>query len=358
MAEYPYLSPYNLSCMSIPLYFERSQSAVHDPLRVIAADLGGTKTNIAAFSFDGRTLTKLHHTKYHSKDYKTFSAVVNQFLNEFKIPVPDRICAGVAGPVLHEHVHLTNLNWDIDSAEVRQQVGCQEVRLINDLEATAYGLFSLKDEELDPLNRGNRNNTGNGAIIAPGTGLGEAGLFWDGHTFHPFPTEGGHCDFTVRSDLDWELHQYLHESHEVVSYEHVISGPGIHAIYTFLRDRKNRSEPAWLAEAMRHEDPSAVISETAIMEKCSLCMETMQMFVHYLARESGHLALKMKATGGLYLGGGIPPKIIPLLREDRFYKHFLHCDRMEDMLREIPIYVILNDETALLGAANYAAMGA
>jgi glucokinase len=195
------------------------------------------------------------------------------------------------------------------------------------------------------------------AIIAPGTGLGEAGLFWDGHVYHPFPTEGGHSDFAPRTPKDMRLYKYLQKKYGVVSWEKVIAGPGIHDIYQFLCKDRRVEGPAWLEEAISAGDPSAVISQAALEEKDPLCIETMQNFVRLLARESSNLVLKMKATGGLFLGGGIPAKISPLLQQNVFYDNFLDNDRMQNLVRKVTVRIILSGKTALIGAAWFGAYG-
>ena len=229
------------------------------------------------------------------------------------------------------------------------------VVFINDLEANSYGLAGLQSNELAAIHTINTKSTGNIAIIAPGTGLGEAGLYYDGKKYHPFATEGGHSDFSPRTEQDIDLFRYLQQHYGHVSWERVLSGPGIHAIFTFLTTVERKQIPAWLAEQLQDGDPTPVISNAAIHQQEPVCLETLQLFVRYLAMETASLCLKLKATGGCYLGGGIPPKILPLLQTGEWYKHFLDMGRMKDLLEQIPVYVVLNDKTALLGAAYYGA---
>ncbi len=195
------------------------------------------------------------------------------------------------------------------------------------------------------------------AIIAPGTGLGEGGLYWDGKAYHPFPTEGGHTDFGPRTKQDIALFERLADKYGIVSWEKVIAGPAIHDIYEFLRQTGNIKEPEWLTEELEKGDPSARISQLAIDEEDPVCIETMQLFVRYLARQSSNLVLTMKATGGLFLGGGIPPKIAPLLLQNNFYHNFLDGDRMEHLLKKVPVKIIRNSKTAMIGAALFGAYG-
>jgi glucokinase len=216
-------------------------------------------------------------------------------------------------------------------------------------------LAALNEDDFITIHAGADHYGDNMAIIAPGTGLGEGGLYWDGKTYHPFPTEGGHADFSPRTELDIELYQYLQKKYNIVSWEKVIAGPGIHDIYRFLCEVKKRKEEDWVKDLLEKEDPSAVISQFAIEEKDPACMETMQLYVRYLARESCNLVLKLKATGGLFLGGGIPPKITSILQQNVFYDNFLDCDRMQHLVKKTPVKIILNNKTALLGAAYYGA---
>jgi glucokinase len=258
--------------------------------------------------------------------------------------------------VLNGKVDLTNLNWDIDVKEVQRAMGVDAVFLLNDLESMAYGLAGLTEEDFITIHAGNDASTGNMAINAPGTGLGQAGLYWNGENHFPFPTEGGHADFAPRTDLDFALLKFLQQEYGVVSWEKVVAGPAIVDIYRFLRDVKKMEEPLWLKEALEQESQdSAIISGAAIEQKAAICVETMELFVRYLARESSNLVLKMKATGGLFLGGGIPPKIAPLLLQKQFMEHYMDCDRMQHLLENIPIRIIKNDKTGLIGAAYYGA---
>lgn len=343
---------------NIPFAFPRRGQISDKGITVLAGDIGGTKTNLAFFRATQQEVTLLHAAKYPSTDYPSILVILQQFLTETNQPLPDRICLGVAGPVLDGRVELTNLNWAIDCAALREQTKVKEVVLLNDLEATAWGLAALRADDFITVHHGVDGNTGNIAIIAPGTGLGQAGLYWSGKEYHPFPTEGGHCDFSPRSTLDMELCSYLQTQYEVVSWEKVVAGPGIYDIYQFLRDVKKKEEPSWLAERWPHEEhPSAVISQAAIQQKAAICVETMDLYVRYLARECSNLVLKMKATGGLFLGGGIPPKIAPLLQQESFYQHYMDCDRMQHLLEKVTIRIIRNDKTGLLGAAWYGAYG-
>ncbi|HEX4372474.1 MAG TPA: glucokinase [Puia sp.] len=341
----------------VNLFFPRKDELTDKAITVLAGDVGGTKTNLAIFKATKNSVKVVLEKKYHSAKYKSCIDIIEQFIKEEKLSKPDRICLGVAGPVVQGKVEITNLNWDLDIKDLMQRLSVTEVSLINDLEATAYGLAALTTKDLITIHKGNEKNKGNIAIIAPGTGLGEAGLFWDGNAYHPFPTEGGHTDFCPRSETDFELHRFLQKKYGTVSWEKVIAGPGIHDIYLFLNSKTKIKQPAWITNAFKKDDPSSVISHAALHNKDKVCEETMQFFVRFLARESSNLVLKMKATGGLFLGGGIPPKIAPLLKRKSFFENYLNCDRMQNLVKDVPIKIMANDKTALLGAAYYGAYG-
>ncbi|HEU4551897.1 MAG TPA: glucokinase [Chitinophaga sp.] len=338
----------------LPRFAHMSRPAGKLPLHVLAGDLGGTKTRLALFEAGADNLQLIDEQVYSSRAYTSFPAVVKEFIGRQAGRKPERICIGVAGPVIRGKVSLTNLSMELSVADIQQQTNISETTLINDLEATAYGLATIGQEGLLTLHGGASDNTGNMAIIAPGTGLGEAGLFWDGELYAPFATEGGHCDFSPRNELDMELLQYLQEKYQIVSWERLVSGPGIYDTFKFLRDIRHMHVPDWLENDVLKKDPAAVISGNAIDQKVSVCIKTMELFVRYLARESANLVFKMKATGGLFLGGGIPPRIIPLLQDNSFYNHYLQGDRLIELLASVPIHVISNDKAALWGAAYYA----
>jgi len=341
--------------IDLPLYLP-NQEKNKGKMQVLAADIGGTKTNLGLFAIDGPEVSLLKEASFESKKYSSFEDILDEYLKEHNMGLPDVLSIGVAGPVVNNRVKLTNLSWTINTTIIKQGKGINKVCLLNDLEATAYGLAGVEEEDLAPIYSGEQSK-GNIAILAPGTGLGEAGLFWDTSFYHPFATEGGHSEFSPRTDVDIELLNFLRKENSLISWEHLISGEGIYRIYQFLRDVKRYKEPAWLGEKLASEDPAAVISHTAMRQLNEMCIKTMQLFVTYMAREASSLVLKLKATGGLFLGGGIPPKIYPLLRDELFRQQFIKSDRMEELLASVPIYVILNSKAALIGAAYYGAFG-
>jgi glucokinase len=335
----------------IPLAFKRNTNEVNKSITILAGDVGGTKTNIALYRVNTKGVTQLREGKYASQEYKSLADIIIQFTGT---EWPDHICMAVAGPVLNGKVHLTNLAWELDCSAMSTALKVP-VFFINDLEATGYGLAGLQSNELAVIHTSDTHAEGNIAIVAAGTGLGEAGLYYDGSKYHPFATEGGHSDFSPRTEQDIELLRFLQQQHGHVSWERVLSGPGIHTIFTFLTTVERKKVSAWLTEQMQQQDPSAVISNAAMHQQEPVCMEALQLFVRYLATEAASLVLKLKATGGCYLAGGIAPKLLSLIQTGYWYKQFIDAGRMQPLLEKTPVYVILNDKIPLLGAAYYGA---
>lgn len=347
----------NSNDAKIALYLPRQNDPASDKIKVLAGDLGGTKTNLGLFESGEGKMIQLYENSYHSNKFPSFTAIVHQFLLDTKNEKPDRISIGVAGPVINKTVQTTNLPWKIDATALQKEIGTKEVALLNDLEANAYGLAGLGEADVMTIYEPETATAGNLAIIAPGTGLGEAGLFWDGKNYHPFATEGGHCSFAPQSDLDIDVYNYLQKKYNVVSWEHLVSGPAIYSIYKFLRDVKKMEEPHWLQVRLNADDPSAVVSNTALEGLSEICDETMKLFARYLARECYNLVLKMKATGGLFISGGIPPKIIKYIQAPVFYETFKQSDRMDELIAAVPIKLLTNSKTTMIGAAYYGAFG-
>ncbi len=335
----------------LPLAFAHSFKENDAAVTILAGDVGGTKTNMALYRLNAEGIKLLREGRYASQEYTSLADVIVNFTGT---EWPDRICVAVAGPVTDGKVKLTNLSWQLDSKAMTTALKIP-VTFINDLEANGYGLAALQGNELATIHSSDTKASGNIAIIAPGTGLGEAGLYYDGKKYHPFATEGGHSDFSPRTEQDVELLRFLQQQHGHVSWERVLSGPGIHAIFTFLTTVQRKQIPQWLADQLQEGDPTPVISNAAIHQHEPVSLEALQLFVRYLAMETASLCLKLKATGGCYLGGGIPPKILPLLQTGEWHQHFLDMGRMKNLLEKMPVYVVLNDKTALLGAAYYGA---
>lgn len=335
--------------MLFPVKHARDKDELVNGPTILAGDVGATKTTLGILQYGKTGLDVLSEITYPSKDFASLSALIHHFLSGKATPA--RMSFGVAGPVQGGKVKLTNIAWEIDSRTIAGEFSVAAVCLINDLEAAGYGLAALQEKDLHVLQEGKKYSGGNMAIISPGTGLGEAGLYWDGAFYHPFATEGGHCNFAPHSETDVGLYRFLQKKYGSVSWERVLSGPGIHIIYEFLLKEKEREEPAWLKDQLLAHDPAVVISRNA--EGCAVCRETMELFLQYLARESANLALKFKATSGVLIGGGIVPRIIKLVNKDSFHRAFCNQGRMKSLLETVPVNVILNPKTPLLGAAFY-----
>jgi len=322
---------------------------------LLAGDIGGTKTILALFSHEKGPRDSLVEETYPSREYNRLEDMVKEFLNQVDQEV-DQASFGVAGPVVNRRVEVTNLPWVIDERQLENELDISSIRLLNDLEAVSNAVPLLEGDDLQPLNPGTPVPEGTLAVIAPGTGLGEGFLTWDGSRYRAHSSEGGHTDFGPSSALELDLLRYLQERYDRVSYERVCSGIGIPNIYEFLKDTGYAEEPAWLTEKLADvEDPTPVIASAAMEDDrpCQLCMKTMHMFVSILGAEAGNLALKVMATGGVYLAGGIPPRVLSLLEEGQFQDSFQDKGRFSDLLSEIPVHVILNPKVALMGAACY-----
>lgn len=321
---------------------------------VLAGDIGGTKTRLAVFEVTGTALNTAAEAVYASRDYHSFAEIVRAFKTGHACDC-DCACFGVAGPVRQGVCQTTNLPWRLVAADLADTLGFARLALLNDLEATGWGLRALDARDCSELVPGQADSVGNAAIIAAGTGLGEAGMYWDGSQHQPFATEGGHTDFSPGNDLESELLDYLSKRYAHVSWERVVSGPGLVNIHAFLRAHHGAATPPWLVESMQAGDPAAAISEAASTERDEICVRALDLFVHLYGVEAGNLALKMMTVGGMYIGGGIAPKIIDRLQGNGFMEGFLAKGRMRPLLEAMPVRVILNDRTALAGAAIFAA---
>jgi glucokinase len=323
---------------------------------ILAGDIGGTNTRLGFFEGTPDRLKPVHIEIFPSPHFSGPAEIVRKFLDMHRERV-EAACFGLPGAVVNGKVETTNLPWVVDAREMAAELGLEQVQLINDLYANAHGIALLRESDFVVLNAGLPHPRGNRALISAGTGLGEAGLFADAEgAYHPFPSEGGHTDFGPRNDLEMELLRYLLGRFEHVSYERVLSGPGLHNLYQFLRDTGRGEEPAWLAEQIAQGDPSAAISKSALEGTSEICVQALDIFVSLYGSEAGNLALKMLATGGVYVGGGIAPKIIRKLSSTVFMKSFAGKGRLGAVLKDAPVRVITNDRTALLGAGRVAAL--
>jgi glucokinase len=318
---------------------------------ILAGDIGGTHTRLALFDADPHEPLAL--TVYPSRKHAGLEEIVAAFLAEHPAEL-EGACFDVAGPVRNGRAKTTNLPWVVDARRVADRVGLRSVELVNDLAATAYGIGELTTSDLETLNEGDPSIGGNLAVIAAGTGLGEAGLIWDGGRYHALASEGSHSDFGPRSDLEADLYTCLARADSHVSYERVCSGIGLVAVYRFLRERSRTQEPAWLASEIHDGDAAAAISSAGLTGRDAVCEEALDLMVSIYGAEAGNLALKLLATGGIYIGGGIALHILPKLRQHSFLDSLAAKGRFRGMLERIPVYVILNEHAGLLGAARIA----
>lgn len=321
-------------------------------MRFLAGDVGGTKTLLAIFEEKNGTFVKKREERFVSGKFKDLDSIVELFLGKD----PQKIdCAtfGIAGPVANGECVATNLPWDVKAKTIQERFCLGQVFLLNDLEANAYGIKMLSENDLYCLNRGEKVEGANQALISAGTGLGEAPIFFTNGEYVPSRSEGGHSDFAPRSDIEIELLKYLMRSYSHVSYERVLSGSGLVNIFRFLVDCHYEVVAKETEEALKKEDPAKVISQKGLSGECLACKSALMMFCSIYGAEAGNLALKIMALNGVYIGGGIAPKILSCLKEGEFLKAFSDKGRFSSLLKNIPIYIILEQETALLGSLYY-----
>ncbi len=322
----------------------------------LAGDIGGTKTNLAVYGYADERLIPKKIASYPSKGHGTLAEIIRHFLDSGGLSDVRQACFGVAGPVKGGVVQVTNLPWIVDAAALQSELNLQRVSLINDLEANAYGINTLLPQELLSLNpRADPHPVGNRALIAAGTGLGEAGMLWDGVAHRPFASEGGHSSFAPNDSVGDELLIFLRKEFGHVSWERVLSGTGMKNLYRFFRQRSGQYEPEWLRAQLAEGDLGAIVTKAGLANQDSVCRDALDCFTRNYGAETGNLALKMLALGGVYIGGGIAPKMLPKMQSALFLDAFYHKGRMSPLLQSTPVYVILNDRTALQGAAWFAA---
>ena len=327
---------------------------------ILAGDVGGTKVHLALYDFANGRLHPIRDQKFPAHEFGSLDEVVHKFFagdgkDSTKGSDILAACFGCPGPVRDGRLKLTNLPWTLDTRDLVKSLGIPHISLINDLEANGYGIPELAPESIFTLHEGDPEATGHAGLMAAGTGLGQALLIWDGQKHRPIASEGGHADFAARSNREIALLEYLRSTLKGrVSWERVVSGLGIKNIYAFLRDVEKINEPGWLHDRMLCEDPNAVIGQCAEDGSSSLCFETMKIFTGAYGAEAGNIALQVLATGGMYLGGGIAPKILKTLKNGTFTQAFMDKGRLSPMVESVPVRVILDDTCALLGAAAYA----
>lgn len=320
---------------------------------ILAGDIGGSRTLLAAFETEANKLTRVVEKSYPSPEHEGLTGIVADFVKSEGIPVHSA-CFGVAGPVRKGRSKISNLPWTIDSRELAGQLRLESVGLLNDLEAYAYGVDALESSDLVTLREGAEDAEGNRAVISARTGLGVAGLYWDGFRHHPFACEGGHTDFAPRNDLEIELFQYILKKHGHVSTERILSGPGIKVIYDFLRDSKRVEEPAWLKEEIdKTHDAPALISKIATEKRAAICQQTISIFMSIYGAKTGDCALTFMSTGGIFICGIIAARNLSHMKDPVFMESFLNKGRMRELLEDMPVKVVINDDCGLIGAARY-----
>ncbi|MEA5553614.1 glucokinase [Anabaena cylindrica UHCC 0172] len=332
---------------------------------LLAGDIGGTKTILRLVeSSDSAALNTLYEQSYRSGDFPDLVPMVQQFLAAAKSSTPEKACFAIAGPVVKNTARLTNLAWFLDTERLAQELGILSIILINDFAAVGYGIFGLTKQDLLTLQAGKHQPEAPIAVIGAGTGLGQGFLIKQGNQYQVFPSEGGHADFAPRKELEFQLLKYLLDKHDIqrVSAERVVSGLGITSIYQFLRDRKVGIESPEIAQVVRKweqeagqqektADPGAAIGSAALAKSDRISEQTIQLFIEAYGAEAGNLALKLLPHGGLYIAGGIAPKILPLMQDGSFMLNFTQKGRMRSILEEIPVHIILNQQVGLIGAA-------
>ncbi len=323
-------------------------------MRVLAGDIGGTKTRLGVFEIEADGMRTLEERVFASEEAQGLEEIVADFFTR-ETAGCRAACFGIAGPVTGRRMRTTNLPWVIDADNLERVTGISQVILLNDLEATAWGVSQLEGDEMHVLNPGRPDARGNGAVIAAGTGLGEAGIHWDGLSMRPFACEGGHASFSPTDELTDGLLRALRRRHGHVSWERVLSGPGLASLYRYLLSAEGLPEPDWFIEADRTGDPTPMIAAAGLEDTCAVCARTLELFGRLYGEEAANLALKVMATGGVWVGGGIAPKIVPALAGGAFMRGFLAKGRMNPLLESMPVKIVLDDRAAILGAAACAA---
>lgn len=320
----------------------------------LVGDIGGTKTNIYLVDSLEKRYHPVYEKSFPSKEYDSLSTIIKKVIGENKSQISGA-CFGVAGPVKDGRCEATNLPWIIDIRKIAEVTGllAKDIFLLNDLEAAAYGTECLEENDFYTLNPGEEQKYGTRCLISAGTGLGESIIIWNGKRYQPIPSEGGHTDFAPINKIEIDLLSNLMIKYGRVSYERILCGPGLLNTYEFFKERLKQDIPKWLIERLKTEDPSAVISEIGISKKDECCEKALDLFVSVYGAEAGNLALKSLSTGGVFIGGGIAPKIIDKIKEGAFMQSFTHKGRLSVMVSQMPVKVILNDKHPLIGCINY-----
>lgn len=324
-------------------------------MRVLASDVGGTNARLAIVEVNGGTARIERQQRFASRDAPSLVSIAQRFIAASGTALPTRACFGVACRVIEGVCRPANLPWTIDERELAAAIGVPETSIINDFDAIAHGLALLGPGDVATLQPGKPIAHGPIALLGAGTGLGEAFLIWDGARYGVQPSEGGHVNFAARDGLEWGLYAELQSEFDHVSYERVVSGPGLVRIYRYLVSARGGVEPDFIQDEMRHGDPAAVIARHGLENTDDVCSQSVDVFTSLLGAQAGNLALTVLATGGVYLGGGIAPRMVDRLRTGPFLKSFREKGRLSAFVERVPVHVIMNANVALLGAAAVAA---
>lgn len=339
-----------------PLFLPGIKSSRNNNIAGISSDLQEETTLLSFFVTENEKIIFEIEKEYKTQEFNSFSDIVKTFVSEHSLENIQRLAIGFPGPIINNQGVSQRLPWVMNTQEIAESTGISKVFLINDLEATAYGLADISDEELLVIHENENRVPGNVAILAPGNGLGEAGLFFDGKFLRPFATEGGHSEFSPRTNVEVEFYQFLNKIYGIVSWESVLSKAGLFNIFRFLRDEQRHPLSEKLIERLKSEDEfSKTIYQAAMEDNEQICTIAINTYLEFLAREANSLVLKLKSTGGLLIGGELPFLFKDYLDKDRFHQKFLISDKMERLMKNIPIYMLLNESTILKGAAYYAA---
>lgn len=340
---------------SFPLFLPGLHADKNNNINIVAGNVGSFTTQLALYKSENQNVVRQSFEVYDNKQFNSFTEIYNNFVEKTQLSKPDRIALGVGGPVIGSTCRIDQLSWELEAEKIKSEIGVDDFYMINDLEATAYSLHKVGSDNLQVVYEGNQNQKGNVAILAPGNGLGESGLYWDGEAHRPFATEGGHSEFAPRNDQEVDFYQFLKKIYGIVSWETVLSKNGMFNIYRFLRD-VGRHEGCPKVNNRQLDDLFIdQLKACAFDNEYDICRLTLEYFIEFMAREANSLVLKLKATGGLVLTGEIPLKIRELLDEQKFYKNFVVSDKMERLLKDVPIYILKDEDSVIRGAAIYGA---
>lgn len=340
---------------NMPLYSPGKKLCEGKDFKIVVADLRKVRSFLACYECNSGGLSIVKEQSYVTNDFSSLSEMIKAFVSEFGVSDIGTVSIAVPGPVVNGRCETPNLPWVLETEQLKSELSVSKLYLINDLEATSYSFMEFDKDRLEVLHTSENKIRGNVAVLAPGNGLGEAGMFWDGNSLHPFATEGGHTEFSPRNDFEVEFYHFLNKIYGIVTWENVLSKDGLYNIYRFMRDIGRHQEDAELKGRIQNEDFLTVISEEGQKHNSRLVNLTIEMYAEFLAREANNLVLKLKAIGALIITGDIPARLFDLIDKSKFYKDFKISDRMEHLLKDIPIYLVKNDKGILEGAAYYGA---